>query len=677
MRKLFLFTILNLCLILQGFSQDITLTGTVNSSGCGYDITPSGNVFNTCLVTGYSWAPATGLSCTNCCCPTATPSVTTTYTCTFSSDYCGSTVATITLTPSAILSAGTITGETDVPSGASTTLSSTVPGGTWSCSPSSVATIDPTTGVFTGISGGGATITYTVATACGTATATYYIKVKEATGVISGPSSVCPGSSISLSASGTASGTWSGTPSSVATINATTGVVTGISAGTATVTYTTGSIFTTYTVTVNLLVSGVIATATPGRLCFGSTITLSGSATGATSFSWNGPGGYSASVLNPAAFTSSMASSGIYTLIASNSCGSASDTATVTVDSLPVAGIITGERLLCQQAATTFTSSGTPGGIWSSSNTSVATVISTPTSGILTGTYNYSTTVRTVSIIYTVTNTCGTASASKLVKIKGIPVIVGGSSPCAGYTITLSCSPTPGGTITTRNNPTYCTNSVSGNIVTVNAIAASPTRCDTITYYFPGDTNVCEGTAIKYINVVPVPLVNLTGPSTVHVGSSITISADASVTSWGSSNTLTATVSPITGYSATVYGVSVGTVTISATKITGCTATATKTITVICPTCKPGRTDAGIETQDELQGTRIYPNPTTGQLSIELPGDTKDAGIAIYDLMGKEVIHLTGQKQHISVDLQQLPAGSYIVKIVSGSATRIEKVILE
>lgn len=66
------------------------------------------------------------------------------------------------------VSAGTISGSSTVCVGASTTLSDTTTGGTWSSSNTSIATIG-STGIVTGISSGTVTISYTVSNSCGTA----------------------------------------------------------------------------------------------------------------------------------------------------------------------------------------------------------------------------------------------------------------------------------------------------------------------------------------------------------------------------------------------------------------------------------------------------------------------------------------------------------------------------
>ncbi len=73
-----------------------------------------------------------------------------------------------------------ITGVAAVCSGSTTTLANIVPGGTWSSSNTDVATVDPATGVVTGVGYGTATITYTATSPCGTFTVTVNVLVDMA-----------------------------------------------------------------------------------------------------------------------------------------------------------------------------------------------------------------------------------------------------------------------------------------------------------------------------------------------------------------------------------------------------------------------------------------------------------------------------------------------------------------
>ena len=75
--------------------------------------------------------------------------------------------------------------------------------------------------------------------------------------------------------------------------------------------------------------TAVTAAAAPNPLCAGSTLALTGGATGATSFSWAGPAGFTATTQNT---TDVVTTGGVYTVTATNTCGAglASSTTAVT-----------------------------------------------------------------------------------------------------------------------------------------------------------------------------------------------------------------------------------------------------------------------------------------------------------------------------------------------------------
>ena len=167
-------------------------------------------------------------------------------------------------------------------SASSTTLSDATPGGTWSSSDISQATVAG--GVVTGVSALGSfsypLISYTLPNGCSALTT---VTVAQQPAAIGGPGAVCEGSGITLTNS-IAGGTWTSTNSFWANITPTTGFVTGITGGTApTISYTlNGGCYSTKVITVNSLPAAI--TGTP-QVCVNATTSLTDAGGGAWSSS--------------------------------------------------------------------------------------------------------------------------------------------------------------------------------------------------------------------------------------------------------------------------------------------------------------------------------------------------------------------------------------------------------
>ncbi len=165
--------------------------------------------------------------------------------------------------------------------GSTTSLSNTLPGGVWSSSNTSVATIGSSSGVLTGITIGTTTISYTSAAGCMvSAVAT----INPLPLSITGLAIFCQGSTSNLY-DATPGGSWSSLTPGVATVGST-GIVTGVSAGTSYIRYTTpAGCFMARQVTINALPSVIAGTTV---LCEGATATLTNTLPGGT-WSSNNP----------------------------------------------------------------------------------------------------------------------------------------------------------------------------------------------------------------------------------------------------------------------------------------------------------------------------------------------------------------------------------------------------
>ncbi|NDC41709.1 MAG: T9SS C-terminal target domain-containing protein [Chitinophagia bacterium] len=289
------------------------------------------------------------------------------------------------------------------------------------------------TGTVTGNTAGTAVITYSVSNSCGTSSQYQTVTVNTIPSVsaIAGPSSVCPGATISLS-DATTGGLWSTSSVSTASVNAATGVVTGVAAGTATITYGVTSVCGSGTATATIVVnplpnSGVVSGRT--TMCVGDTTSLSASVTGGVwTSSISSVALVSATGLVTAIGTGSV--NIIYSV--TNVCGTASSAQTITVNSAGTAGTIGGPSSLCRGSVVVL-SSTVSGGTWRSADTRIAVVSPTgAVSGVAAG---------IVTISYTVTNICGSTTATYDVQVDVAVTnadLRGNDTVCLGDTVVYS-----------------------------------------------------------------------------------------------------------------------------------------------------------------------------------------------------------------------------------------------
>jgi parallel beta-helix repeat protein len=339
----------------------------------------------------------------------------------------GSCTTSATVTVSGTL--GPITGSTTVCVGSSTGLTDATPGGAWSSSNTPVATVVSGTGVVWGASAGTANISYTVG-GCSTDVTVTVVTLPA----ITGPTSVCVGSTITLSDAATG-GAWSSGTTTAATISGG-GVVTGVASGSTTIYYTVGSCSVSQVVTVGTAIAPITGTPT---LCAGATTSLSDAT----------PGGVWSSDNTPVATVSGTvtvygASPGTANI--SYTVGGCSTDITVTV-SPSNAGTITGKDSVCVGPGHVITlSDNVSGGVWSSSNTTDATV--DPVTGVVTGVHVGT----TVTIRYVVTSSCGTYTATYVVHVRTAAQCATGVEPLAeGDATILKVFPNPNGGMFTMN----------------------------------------------------------------------------------------------------------------------------------------------------------------------------------------------------------------------------------
>ena len=428
-----------------------------------------------------------------------------------------------------------ISGSSAVCAGLNISLSDVTPGGTWSVSPSSVAGINAA-GLLTGISAGSCVVTYTLSTGCYITTA---ITVNAAAS-ITGSSSVCAGSAITL-ADVTASGTWSSSAPSQASVDAS-GVVIGVAAGAAIVTYKapTGCI-ATLPLTVNPLPAAITGASS---VCIGSATPLN-DVTPAGTWSTGNP------LVALVGFGSGMVSgiaAGVATITYKLPTGCAV-ARLLTVNPLPAS--ISGSASLCAGLTVSLTDA-TSGGSWSSSNTSVVTVGNT--NGIVSGLA-----AGTSAITYTLPTGC---SVSVVETVNNLMPVSGITTLCQAQSSTLS-NPVTGG-IWSVDNSTVATVGASNAVVT--AVSAGTAM---VSYNYSVG---CTATAMISVNPLPAAI---SGTMAICEGAATPLT---NITAGGTWSSLVPAAAVIDGATGIVSAIAAGNTTIIYTLPSGCYSSASFTV---------------------------------------------------------------------------------------------------
>ncbi len=81
-------------------------------------------------------------------------------------------------------------------------------------------------------------------------------------------------------------------------------------------------------------------------------------------------------------------------------------------------------------------------------------------------------------------------------------------------------------------------------------------------------------------------------------------------------------------------------------------------------------TNVGVD--ENAIDAKLYPNPTTGMLTVEAEEMTE---VGVYDLVGQCLMLMTAQDGKASLDLSQLTNGIYIVKMNTGSGIAVRRVV--
>lgn len=394
------------------------------------------------------------------------------------SNTCGFATATVNVNISASPTASITSSSSSLCSGQSATLSLSGSTGTysWSNGATTSTTTVNTSGVYT------ATVT---AAGCGAAAASVSITALPSPTVSissSGPTQICSGSSVILTANSSEPNyLWSdGSTTQTVSVNTATTIV-------VTSTNTCGSAQATETITIIPLPTVTVNPNTVS-LCTGQSATVQANANTTVTYTWSTGGNTNTVSLNTA---------GIYTVDVSNTCGTASATVSVSSSAVPSITATASQTAICNSGQSTQLSlSGSVGTYsWSNGATTATTSVNTP--GV------YTVTVTTAA--------CGSATAS--VSIAALP------SP----TVSIS---TPTTSICPGSHITLTANSSDGNYLWSNGVTTQTVSTNAATISVT-TTNTCgSASANQTLSFIPLPTVSITpGNILLCPGSTATLTA--------------------------------------------------------------------------------------------------------------------------------------------------------
>ncbi len=365
------------------------------------------------------------------------------------------------------------------------------------------------------VGAGSYVVTATDASGCTGTASVTVIESSELIPTITGDNTVCFGETTTLTANGGLTYQWDNGPTTATNI---------VGAGSYVVTATDASGCTgTASVTVTESSELVPTITGDNTVCFGETTTLT--ANGGSTYQWdNGP-----------STATNIVGAGSYVVTATDASG-CTGTASVTVtESSELVPTITGDNTVCFGEMTTLTANGGSTYQWDNGPSTATNIVGS-------GTY-----------VVTATDASGcTGTASVTVTESGalMPTITGDNTICFGGTTTLTAN--GGLTYQWDNGPSTATNIVGAGSYVVTATDAS------------GCTGTASVTVTESSELVPT----ITGDNTVCFGETTTLTANGGLTyQWDNGPTTATNI------------VGAGSYVVTATDASGCTGTASVTVT--------------------------------------------------------------------------------------------------
>ncbi len=322
-------------------------------------------------------------------------------------------------------------------------------------------------------------------------------------------------------------------------------------------------------------------------------------------------------------------------------------------------------------------------GVWSSSNNAAARIaningLSANIQSIATGVSN---------INYTISSALGCSFPSNTIVFNVAPIaqppaIVGANAVCANRT-TLFTNATAGGTWTSGN--------VALATVNANGLVSGVAAGNNVAITYTVRNQFCSNNRVKNINVLAIPAVpviqTLVPVNLLSICSQdrIPLKVIPAGGVWTSVNP--AQVSVDHWLSFKNNGVGLGSITYTtAPNANGCTNSRAMVVNSIqCGPVAPFKTannnaNNNADAQLGTQAVGVYPNPVTknGMVKISWPSIEDAVQIIITTNRGKEIAkQFVYRSNSCNFQLPQLPAGVYIVSILTNESKVVKKLVVE
>ncbi|MFY7964894.1 MAG: T9SS type A sorting domain-containing protein [Chitinophagaceae bacterium] len=347
-----------------------------------------------------------------------------------------------------------------------------------------------------------------------------------------------------------------------------------------------------------------------------------------------------------------------------------SNTITINVYGMPAVSPITGNLVSCKFGEGNFLFNNTANGVWSSSNNSIASIAK---NGKITAKSN-----GVVTISYTVTNSNGCSNkmmTNYKVATVSIPAsISGASSVCVGKQVTLT-SATAGGIWT----------SVSGR-ATINksGVATGTSAGYANIVYTVSNTDGCSNYTnyTLVVNAIPdVPKIIYTAGTTnpqngaptggFCVGKTFVVAGVPASGLWSANGC----ISVLSNGTATINTTGAGSLTYNYTNANGCSNSRTMIGTGY--NCLGSKGVNNEELKVDNLDFKMYPNPASSIVNIQLDRMSAFGNIIITDMLGKQIKNQNLTIGSNTIDISNLTKGFYLVSMLVNGQVQTKKLIVE